>query len=328
MLTDAEAEKQREEGGVYGPSPVGLDGAVLERPGTATSTEPEIERESLEPSQPSAGTPDSKRHLRRSLQKTLRDPARRESHKDMHHHHSKKGSKNDSVSSAIVSEGSLVDGDILSASGEGLKRHKGSFTVHGKKASVVTFGGDWANMDPGERLKTLARHESQKDTERLSYQSPPAASMGPIVEGSGKGKALDGGFMIPPRRSSVSLKERRAISQSITSAGDSGSELGTARSLRKFSSSSGPPVFEDLSRVREAARRNGNGFEEESSEDEDNFKKRDADDTPRPNKQKPLDATTTTTTAAKAWDVLADIVIVMVVLWHDSFSGLGRLFVV
>jgi hypothetical protein len=289
MLTDAEAEKQREEGGMLGPSPIGLDGAILERPGTGTSTEPENEKEYVDAPQSAAGSPDSKRHIRRSLQRTLRDPTRRESIKGdhHHHHHGKKSSKNDSISSSTVPEGAIIDDGVLGTSVEGLKRHAGSFTVHGKKASVVTFGGDWANMDAGERLKSLARHESQKDTERLSYQSQPSIAIGPIPEGStGKAKALAGGFMIPPRRSSASLKERRAVSQSIAS-GDSGSELGTARSLRKFSSSSGPPVFEDLARVREEATRNENGTVEESSDEDDGEVEDEA--TPRPNKLKVLE---------------------------------------
>jgi len=46
---------------------------------------------------------------------------------------------------------------------EGLARGQGSFTVHGKKASVITFGLDWHNMPAEERLKTrkqAAAHEA------------------------------------------------------------------------------------------------------------------------------------------------------------------------
>ncbi|KIW02528.1 uncharacterized protein PV09_06326 [Verruconis gallopava] len=290
MLTDAEAERQREEGGILG-SPFGMDGHALERPGTATSTEPENDRPMSERSAPMTGSPDSKRHVRRSLQRTLRDSSKREPFKDGPHH-SKKGSKNESISSTVP-EGAIAEGDSPASAGEGLKRHAGSFTVHGKKASVITFGGDWASMDPGERLKTLARHESQKDTERLSHQNQASSALiPPIAEGSShRARAIDDGFMIPPRRSSVSLKERRAVSQSIASA-ESGSELGTARSLRKFSSSSGPPVFEDLERVREDARANRNGVLEESSDGETGDAV-DNDITPRPNKVLPVERTET-----------------------------------
>jgi len=308
MLTDAEAEKQREELGMLGPSPIGLDGTSsdrVDRPDTATSTEPEHDHDNdTAPSEKSismAGSPDSKRHIRRSLQKTLRDSTRRGSSKDMQHHHShsgKKSGKNDSVSSTALPENAIADGDDTSA--EGLKRNDGSFTVHGKKASVITFGGDWASMDAGERLKTLARNESQKDASTHSHSAatPPHSSIMSIKEGK---RASERGFMLAPRRSSVSLKERRAISQNFAGAHGSGEEIGTARSLRKFSSSSGPPNFgEDLKKVREeAARRNGNAKEEktESSSEEEEEEETSSEEeegmddvTPRPIKTKPLDA--------------------------------------
>jgi hypothetical protein len=295
MLTDAEAEQHRNEFGLLGPSPIGLDGAS-DRPGTATSTEAEGDNAPSEKSLPlGAGSPDSKRHIRRSLQRTLRDPARRGSSKEVHSGHSgKKSGKNDSISSTTLPENAVVDGDALDGAVERLKRHDGSFTVHGKKASVITFGGDWANLDAGERLKTLSRNESQKDSDRSSHASPPHSSITSIAEGK---RAMEGGFMIAPRRSSVSLKERRVVSQNLAGA-DSGSELGTACSLRKFSSSSGPPVFEDMHRLRvDAATKNSgravaeeSSSEESGSEDEDEDDRRDDDVTPRPNKLKPLDA--------------------------------------
>ena len=36
---------------------------------------------------------------------------------------------------------------------ETLARGTGSFIVHGKKASVITFGSEWQSMSPEERLK-------------------------------------------------------------------------------------------------------------------------------------------------------------------------------
>lgn len=83
---------------------------------------------------------DSKPKVRRSLQRALREanvPA---------HHRSKKGK--DSASSAGMSEAASSLGE-----GEGLPRGTGSFTVHGKKASVITFGSEWHAMSPEERLK-------------------------------------------------------------------------------------------------------------------------------------------------------------------------------
>ncbi|KAL8965630.1 MAG: hypothetical protein Q9183_003755 [Haloplaca sp. 2 TL-2023] len=85
-------------------------------------------------------TGESRPKLRRSLQRTLR-----EAHVSSHHR-GRKGK--DSASSAGMSEDNppVVEK-------EGLARGTGSFTVHGKKASVIKFGSEWQNMSPEERLK-------------------------------------------------------------------------------------------------------------------------------------------------------------------------------
>ena len=95
--------------------------------------------------------------VRRSLHRTLRD-----SHPPSHHR-SKKGK--DSTGSVVLTE------DISSlAEGEGLARGTGSFTVHGKKASVITFGGsELQNMSPEERLRL--RKQTQNDDSKLSVPS-------------------------------------------------------------------------------------------------------------------------------------------------------------
>jgi hypothetical protein len=89
--------------------------------------------------------------VRRSLQRALREanvPT---------HHRSKKGK--DSASSAGMTE----DASSLGES-EGLPRGAGSFTVHGKKASVITFGSEWQDMSPEERLRLrkVAQHNQSK----------------------------------------------------------------------------------------------------------------------------------------------------------------------
>ena len=95
--------------------------------------------------------------VRRSLHRTLRD-----SHPPSHHR-SKKGKE--SAGSAILTE----DNSALTES-EGLSRGTGSFTVHGKKASVITFGSELQNMAPEERLRL--RKQMQNDESKLSV--PPA----------------------------------------------------------------------------------------------------------------------------------------------------------
>ena len=91
--------------------------------------------------------------VRRSLHRTLRD-----SHPPSHHR-SKKGK--DSAGSAVLTE----DNPSLTES-EGLARGTGSFTVHGKKASVITFGSELQNMSPEERLRL--RKQMQNDESKLS----------------------------------------------------------------------------------------------------------------------------------------------------------------
>ncbi|KAG0647782.1 transport sec73 [Hyphodiscus hymeniophilus] len=82
--------------------------------------------------------------IRRSLHRTLR-----EAHVPTHAR-SRKGK--DSSSSAGLSEESKDD--VLS-------RGTGSFVVHGKKASVITFGSELQSMSPDERLRL--RKQSHKD---------------------------------------------------------------------------------------------------------------------------------------------------------------------
>jgi hypothetical protein len=84
--------------------------------------------------------------IRRSLHRTLR-----EAHVPSHHR-SRKG-KESSSSSAAFEESTAEDV---------LARGTGSFVVHGKKASVITFGEELSNMSPDERLrlrKSLHRDE-------------------------------------------------------------------------------------------------------------------------------------------------------------------------
>ncbi|KAH9910070.1 hypothetical protein F4778DRAFT_714011 [Xylariomycetidae sp. FL2044] len=76
--------------------------------------------------------------LRRSLQKTLRDSAGH-----LSHHRSRKGK--DSASSGGMSDETARE-DVLT-------RGTGSFTVHGKKASVVNFGSELHNISTDERIK-------------------------------------------------------------------------------------------------------------------------------------------------------------------------------
>ncbi|KAL3486589.1 hypothetical protein BJX62DRAFT_17936 [Aspergillus germanicus] len=100
--------------------------------------------------------------VRHSFHRTLRDSS------SGHHGNYPRSKKRDSTPNAA----SLEDGQ----GGEGgLSRKGGSFTVHGKKASIVTFGSDWQNMPPEERLKlrkpTPSEEPRASDTDLISVGS-------------------------------------------------------------------------------------------------------------------------------------------------------------
>ncbi|KAH6625731.1 protein transport protein sec73 [Boeremia exigua] len=141
-----------------------------------------------------AGSPASRTKHRRSLHRTLRD-----SHGGTSHRRSHKG--RDSAST-ITSEGA--------SESEGLNRSKGSFTVHGKKASVIQFGPDWHNSTAEERLK--AKKQLQEAQELASADERD-------------GSVSDGTVVSPverpddaPRRklSSGQVKQRHVSAQTIT----------------------------------------------------------------------------------------------------------------
>ncbi|KAI0169444.1 hypothetical protein GGR52DRAFT_466615 [Hypoxylon sp. FL1284] len=77
--------------------------------------------------------------MRRSLQRTLRDGAGH-----LSHHRSRKGK--DSASSGAMSEDTMRDSEVL-------YRGAGSFTVHGKKASVINFGSELQSMSNDDRIR-------------------------------------------------------------------------------------------------------------------------------------------------------------------------------
>ena len=75
----------------------------------------------------------------------------------------------ESFNSATNSEdGAATDGS------EGLIRGPGKFTVHGKKASVVTIGADWAGVSPEEKMRgRQSRHEDELSTRSGSVGNKP-----------------------------------------------------------------------------------------------------------------------------------------------------------
>lgn len=118
-----------------------------------TSHEKDVEKAKPADVEPQYGTP----KVRRSLQRALREanvPT---------HHRSRKGK--DSASSA-----GMTEDNVSTCDSEGLPRGAGSFTVHGKKASVVTFGSEWQDMSPEERLR-LRSKVAQENESKVSVPS-------------------------------------------------------------------------------------------------------------------------------------------------------------
>ncbi|KAJ5151189.1 uncharacterized protein N7482_010441 [Penicillium canariense] len=110
-------------------------------PRQPATPQPEIEAEN-KPDESSEVSPTDSRpsRVRRSLHRTLREPHH------VHRHHSRHKKNHGSASSL----GGAEDDE---SEGGGLPRKTPSFTVHGKKASIITFGSEWQNMPPEERLK-------------------------------------------------------------------------------------------------------------------------------------------------------------------------------
>ena len=105
----------------------------------ASSAEGALDSNRLSDGQLEQPLGESRSKVRRSLHRTLRDAH------IPHHHRSKKGKDQASASGG--------DDQQEKNGGTGLTRSSHSFTVHGKKASVVTFGSEWQNMSPEQRLK-------------------------------------------------------------------------------------------------------------------------------------------------------------------------------
>ena len=146
---DDEEREILKEAGLMGP-----DGTMPDAkcPNTASDSEKDRgKRKSPEPD-----VLEGRAKVRRSLHRTLR-----EAHVPTHHR-SKKG-KDSASSAGIVEDGASIQ------ESEGLARGTGSFVVHGKKASVITFGSEWQNMSPEERLKL--RKQAQPDETKSSVRT-------------------------------------------------------------------------------------------------------------------------------------------------------------
>jgi hypothetical protein len=168
--------------------------------------------------------------VRRSLHRTLRE-SHHSSHQTPSHHRGKKS--RESGSSFAISE----DGRPMSPEIQELKRGTGSFIVHGKKASVVTFGSEWQTMSNEDRMKlrSVAHAEDAKgeavvdDGTASNISGPSAVAEAAEIsdeEAPGPSKSQkdttgsiegNGGFLTPPESSaprkvsSSTMSERSSL---------------------------------------------------------------------------------------------------------------------
>ncbi|KAG9376778.1 SEC7 domain protein [Pyrenophora tritici-repentis] len=151
------------------------------------------------------GSPRSRTKQRRSLHRTLRDSRGNSSHR--------RGHKSRDSASTIASD---------NTESEGLARSKGSFTVHGKKASVIQFGSDWHNMTAEERLKT--KKQLQEASEAASaderdgsiISSGTAAALSPGSDSNEHSRTLSVETLKQRKLSADTTKQRHVSSQTIT----------------------------------------------------------------------------------------------------------------
>jgi hypothetical protein len=126
----------------------------------------------------------------------------------------RRGGKGKESTSTIISD---------DAPDEGLSRAKGSFTVHGKKASVITFGPDWHDIPAEERLKVRkhaqeAVQESGEDSALSENEAAPSVMSGgtaPTLSDAG----INGDEEVTPRPSDNQKRvhpQRHVSSQTIT----------------------------------------------------------------------------------------------------------------
>lgn len=145
-----------------------------------------------------------KNKIRRSLQRTLREGAGHLSHA-----RSRKGKE--------PTASGLVDDNEA----ETLIRGAGPFVVHGKKASVITFGSELQSLSPDERLR--ARKTSHADGSLANGE----AAEEPMAAGAGGGgSGHNGDFRMFLLTGPKPVSERRTSAASASTA--------TARSFREL----------------------------------------------------------------------------------------------
>ncbi|KAL4764917.1 Arf family guanine nucleotide exchange factor SYT1 [Aspergillus foveolatus] len=160
-----------------------LDASSASRKGSVTADGLDFD---LKKDDAPEGSQDRMSRVRHSFHRTLRDSSGG--------HHYPRSRKRESAPSVTVAEDSQGSGDA-----GGLSRKGGSFTVHGKKASIVTFGSDWQNMPPEERLKLRKPTPSEE---------PRASDTDLVSGGESTRSGLRASLDIPVRLSEEKVEDR------------------------------------------------------------------------------------------------------------------------
>ncbi|KAI4651341.1 uncharacterized protein J4E78_008032 [Alternaria triticimaculans] len=168
----SDSDSDSEDGSRYATPPPGEAGDLEPMspeptPGERARPEPVVDSDYEQSLAALTGSPRSHTKQRRSLQRTLRESRGSSSHRRSHK------SRDSSSTITLASD---------NTESEGLARGKGSFTVHGKKASVIQFGSDWHNTTAEERL--AAKKQLQEAAEAISAdeRDGTAAALSPGSE--------------------------------------------------------------------------------------------------------------------------------------------------
>ncbi|KAK0635440.1 hypothetical protein B0T17DRAFT_482522 [Bombardia bombarda] len=185
----------------------GTQGSEQKPLNSAAETEEGLERRERHSSGNQADRLDRNK-IRRSFQRTLREGAGHISH-----HRSRKGK--DAATSGAISDDLGHDGpDILA-------RGTGSFVVHGKKASVITFGNElhMQNMSPEDRIR-----QRKQQNELMSPINSDRLDIDGSIVRSISGDSTDFRSVLTDRSMSDAAREHRGSAASASTA--------TARSFR------------------------------------------------------------------------------------------------
>ena len=233
ILDDEAAERRRSAIGLGTGSADGTSPRTQPiRPDTASDSEREADAAPALTGSPGSS---SRTKVRRSLQRTLRDSGGGGNVHGLGHNQRDSGSsirrssrqgqhkaRGDSTSSNVLEDWERDRRGETNNKGEGLlRREKGSFTVHGKKASVITFGAEWANTSAEERLKVRKQAHSSGGS---GNAKPVSDLSGPVGGGAASvaAAATSGG-----NEDAVTEDESESIAESL--------ECDHARALRSLS---------------------------------------------------------------------------------------------